>query len=86
MSEPYWNMGMTSSSKSGQVTLFSAVPVMPGWYYTDQVTWKQNPVLADGVDTGMMTYSEAGNELVNKGIVVCRQDRFIMTEMETMWH
>ena len=66
MSEPYWNMGMTSSS-NGQVTLFSADSSDAQDGITQiQLTGSGNPYWLMGVDTGM-TYSEAGNELAGKG-------------------
>ena len=66
MSEPYWNMGVTSSS-NGQVTLFSADSSNGGDGITQiQLTGSGNPYWLMGVDTGM-SYSDAGNELSGKG-------------------
>ena len=66
MSEPYWNMGMTSSS-NGQVTLISADSSAAQDGITQlQLPGSGHPYWLMGVDTGM-TYSEAGNELAGKG-------------------
>ena len=67
MSEPYWNMGMTSCS-NGQVTLMSADSGDGGDSITQiQLTGRGNPYCLMGVDTGM-SYSDATGKLGDEGL------------------
>lgn len=66
MSEPYWNMGVTTSS-NGQVTLSSADSGNGKDGITQiQLTGSNDSYSLMGVGTEM-SYSEAGNELHGKG-------------------
>lgn len=67
MSEPYWNMGMTSCS-NGQVTLMSADSGDGGDSITQiQLAGSGNPYCLMGVDTGM-SYADATEKLREEGL------------------